>query len=62
MSTHWEIWKPKPRSTLWLHVCANSLARALADILGESEVEIPGVRLCKVEVKALANILADSLT
>ena len=41
---------------------ANSLATALADILGESEVEIPGVRLCKVEVKALANILADSLT
>ena len=43
-------------------VWANSLATALADILGESEVEIPGVRLCKVEVKALANILADSLT
>ena len=43
-------------------VWANTLATALADILGESEVEIPGVILCKVEVKALANIMADSLT
>ena len=41
-------------------VWAKLLATALAHILGESEVETPGDRLCNVKVKALTDILADS--
>ena len=33
MSTHWEIWKPKPRSTLWLKTHQRWRSRKKGDTL-----------------------------